>query len=285
VSGVLVAAALRCFDPHTAVDPLTGAVREDPHAGRASEADLAALEHALRLAEALGGRCVAVTVGGARADGMLREALAAGAHAVLRAEGPGHDGAATARTLHRALLARHGAPDVVVCGDRSPDHGTGSTPAFLAARLGAAQALGLLELSPGRQGTLHAVRRLDGGRRERLRVPLPAVCSVEAGGVRLRRAALPAVLAARRAGVPVLAVAPPAGAQQVRTVAVRPYRPRPKELPAVAGGTARERMLELTGTFVPPAVARVVRAEDPVLAVDELLAFLRTHGYLKEGGR
>ncbi|MGW1506152.1 mycofactocin-associated electron transfer flavoprotein beta subunit [Streptomyces mirabilis] len=281
---MLVAAALRHFDPRAAVDPLTGTVREDLQAGRASDADLGALEHALRLADALGGRCVAVTVGGADADDMLREALAAGAHEVLRAEGPGHDGAATARTLHRALLERYGRPDVVVCGDRSAGHGTGSTPAFLAARLGAAQALGLLELAAA-QGALHAVRRLDGGRRETLRVPLPAVCSVEAGGVRLRRAALPAVLAARRAGVPVVTVAPPAAAEQVRTVAVRPYRPRPKELPAPGGDRARDRMLALTGTFVPRTPPRVVTADDPALAVDELLGFLRAHGYLKDEGR
>ncbi len=280
---MLVAAAIRHADPGAPVDPLTGAVREDRRPGRASDAGPAALEHALRLADALGGRCVAVTVAGPEADGMLREALAAGAHEVLRVEGPAQDGAATARTVHRALLERHGVPDVVVCGDESASHGTGATPAFLAARLGAAQALGLLELRAA-QGALHAVRRLDAGRSERLRVPLPAVCSVLAGSVRPRRAPLPAVLAASRSAVPVVTVAPPTSPEAVRTVAVRPYRPRPKVLPGPSGDTARDRMLALTGTFVPRTPPRVVTAAEPAHAVDELLGFLRSHGYLEQGG-
>ncbi|MFE0419489.1 mycofactocin-associated electron transfer flavoprotein beta subunit [Streptomyces tendae] len=282
MSEVLVAAAIRHGDPGVPVDPLTGAVREDRRTGRASDAGPAALEHALRLADALGGRCVAVTVAGAEADGMLREALAAGAHEVLRVEGPDHDGAATARTLHRALLERHGPPDVVVCGDEPAGHGTGATPAFLAARLGAAQALGLLELRVAGDA-LHAVRRLDAGRCERLRVPLPAVCSVRADGVRPRRAPLPAVLTASRAAIPVVTVAPPASPDTVRTVAVRPYRPRPKVLPGPSGDTARDRMLALTGTFVPRTPPRVVTATEPAHAVEELLGFLRAHGYLEQG--
>jgi electron transfer flavoprotein beta subunit len=280
---MLVVAALRHRDPRPAVDPLTGVEVAADRAAWASPAELCALEHALRIAGALDGRCVAVTVGAAGADGMLREALAAGAHGVLRAEGPDHDGAATASTLHRALLERHGPPDLVVCGERSVDRGTGSTPAFLAARLGAAQALGLTDLAV--EGTaLRAVRRLDGGRREVLRVPLPAVCSVEATGIRPRRAPLPAVLAARRTDVPVVRVDPPGPPDHpVRTVAVRPYRPRPKVLPAPTSDTARERMLALTGTFAQRAVPRTVTVSDPVRAVDELLGFLRANGYLRGG--
>ncbi|MFF6995247.1 mycofactocin-associated electron transfer flavoprotein beta subunit [Streptomyces sp. NPDC008313] len=279
MSGVLVAAALRRTDPRAAVDPLTGAVTRDGRAATASAADLCALEHALRLAGALGGCCVAVTVGPADCDVLLREALAAGAHEVVRAEGPDHDAAATARTLHEALTRRHGPPDLVVCGDRSADRGTGSTPAFLAARLGASQALGLLELEAA-DGGVRALRRLDGGRRERLCVPLPAVCSVEATDVRLRRAALPAVLAARTAAVPVVTVDPPTSSERVRTVSVRPYRPRPKALPGPGPGTPRERMLALSGAFVPRTPPRVVTSADPAEAVDELLAFLRSGGYL-----
>src|SRR5581483_670425 len=115
------------------------------------------------------------------------------------------------------------------------DRGSGSVPAFLAAELGAAQALGLVSLSAdaasdgaasdgaASDGAVLAERRLDRGARERLRVPLPAVCSVEGASARLRRAALP-----------------------VRT---GPFRPRARALPAPASPSARERVLELTGAL------------------------------------
>src|SRR5690606_24030261 len=126
-------------------------------------------------------------------------------------------------------------PALVLTGDRSADRGTGALPAYLAHELGAAQALGLVALEAG-DDHLIAERRLDGGRRERLRVPRPAVCSVGAAGVRLRRAGLPGVLAAATAAVPVAAAAEggpgrgvpgrAAAAAKVTVGRARPYRPR-----------------------------------------------------------
>src|SRR5580692_11916298 len=68
------------------VDPLTGAVSADRHDRGPSLSELAALEHALRLAELWDARVVAVTVGPAEADAMLRDALAVGAAQALRVE-------------------------------------------------------------------------------------------------------------------------------------------------------------------------------------------------------
>ena len=191
------------------VDPLTGAVRADPHDRGPSRADFAALEHALRLAETWDARVVAATVGPAEADTMLRDALAAGAAEALRVEPPGRTAALRPADLVGGgqescpprspppCADRYGVPDLVLCGDRSADRGTGSFPAFLAAALQAAQALGAVRLEPEDDRALRVHRRLDGGRREVLRVRRPAVVSVEAAGVRLRRAGLPATLASR----------------------------------------------------------------------------------------
>jgi electron transfer flavoprotein beta subunit len=219
---------------------------------------------------------------------MLRDALAVGADAVLRiqpAEGdPDHDvatdGDSTAAALLDGLRRRHGSPDLVVCGDHSADRGTGATPAFLAHRLGAAQALGLLQLSV-QDGELRAVRRLDGGRRERLAVPLPAVCSVEPTDVRLRRAALPAVLAARTATIPVV-TSTQRPSRAPHPGHARPYRPRPRVLPAPAGDDPRTRVLALTGALVERDPPRVVTPAGAAEAADELLGFLRQHGYLDD---
>ncbi|WP_405019850.1 mycofactocin-associated electron transfer flavoprotein beta subunit [Kitasatospora sp. NBC_00070] len=243
-------------------------------------ADLAALEHALRLAGELGGRTLAVTVGPAGAEEVLRQALACGVQRVLRVD---HRGPADSDAKARALvagLAAHGAvPALLLCGSRSTGRGTGATPAFLAARLGAAQALGLTELSC-QDGELTAVRRIDGRRRERLTVPLPAVCSVEPGSARLRRAALPALLAARTAEIPVTVVTVPAPRRPVLLGPARPYRPRPLVLPAPVGADPLTRIRALTETDRPRTAARVVTPADPAAAVDELLGYLREHGYL-----
>ncbi|BFV56556.1 hypothetical protein KCMC57_up16600 [Kitasatospora sp. CMC57] len=240
-------------------------------------ADAAALEHALLLTEALGGRSLAVTVGPAGAEEVLRQALACGVQQVLRIDGGGaQDSDRTARALAAGLA---GVPALLLCGDRSPGRGTGATPAFLAARLGAAQALGLTELNFS-DGGLTAVRRIDGRRREQLRVPLPAVCSVEPGSARLRRAALPALLAARTATIPVVTVALPEPRHQVRLGPVRPYRPRPLVLAAPVGSDPLARIRALTETDRPRTAARVITPAGPEAAVDELLGYLREHGYL-----
>jgi electron transfer flavoprotein beta subunit len=271
---VLVIAALRWSDPRAAVDPLSGRVSTDPYAGAAAPADRCALEVALRIAGDLGGRCLAVSVGPPAVEEMLRQAVAAGADDVLRVDGPAGDGAATAASLHAALAAQGLTPALVVCGDRSTERGTGSTPAYLAGALGAAQALGLTELTAD-GGGLRAVRRLDGGRRELLGVPLPAVCSVEPGTAVARRASLAAVLAARTRPVPSVSVCA-AAVPAVRAGTVRAYRPRPRVLPPPEGEGPRERLLALTGAHTPPRTPpRLVTPGSPAEAARLLLGHLR----------
>jgi electron transfer flavoprotein beta subunit len=211
---------------------------------------------------------------------------------------------ALARRL-ASVLARLGPPDLVVCGDRSALGGTGALPALLAHYLGANQALGVvsLEVEGGGHGDddgIIAERRLDGGWRERLRLGTPAVCSVEAAGVQLRRAPLTGALDAARAPIPVAgtpggpdddwprlsgspgatgATAAGAAAGRWHVGAPRPYRPRTKVVPAPEGST-RERLLALTGALVAHDPPRLVGPVDADGAVDELLDFLGRHGYL-----
>jgi electron transfer flavoprotein beta subunit len=171
-------------------------------------------------------------------------------------------------------------PDLVLCGDLAADRGTGSFPAFLAASLGAEQALGCVRLEPADERTLRVHRRLDGGRREVLIVRPPAVVSVEAAGVRLRRAGLPATLATGETAITV-ASAPAAATRRVRILSAHPYRPRPRELPAPAG-TALHRTLELTGALVQRTPPTVIGPLSPVEAAGELLAYLRHWGYVTD---
>lgn len=204
-----------------------------------SAADEAALEIALRLAEAAPGdradHEVAVwCLGPVGADDTLRAALAAGADRAGRIDAATELGS---RTVADALAAQLDGTDLVVCGDYSLDRGTGSVPAFLAAELGTAQALGLVEVADAATGLgddpprLRVVRRLDAGRREVLDLTLPAVLSVEGSIATLRRSSLAAELAART--TPIATVPGPHG--RLPETEVRPYRPRPRTLPAPAG--------------------------------------------------
>ncbi|HUY67163.1 MAG TPA: mycofactocin-associated electron transfer flavoprotein beta subunit [Acidimicrobiales bacterium] len=306
--GPLVVACLRIADLHPEVHPLTGVVSRDPWGVGLSAADAAALEYALRMAEAWSGRVLAISAGPAAIEPVLRGVMAVGASVVRIADevaGTEHgytaelagDEEGLARDIADAL-ARLGPPDLVLCGDRSVDRGTGALPAFLAHQLGAAQALGLVTIEAegpsdhrpatgGHRRSLIGERRLDGGWRERLRVPLPAVCSVEAAGTRLRRASLAGALAAEATAVPVdqptgrAAPGPEEGAGSTRIGATRPFTPRTRVVPAPDSADPRTRLLALTGALVAHDPPVVVGPVGPTEAADELIGFLVRHGYLE----
>ena len=288
----VIVAALSWSWRETEVDPLTGAVRANLRDRGPNASELAALEYALRLGEKWDAQVVAATVAPVEADEMLRDALAVGAAQALRVEParwmarPRPAGLVggeqqSAAALAAALRQDYGVPDLVLCGDLAADRATGSFPAFLAASLGAAQALGCVRLEPVDGRSLKVYRRLDGGRREVLIVRPPAVVSIEAAGVRLRRAGLPATLAT--ANIPItVASTPAAAARRIRVLGAHPYRPRPRELPEPTG-TALRRTLELTGALVERTPPTVVGPLPPDQAASELLAYLRRCGYLGAG--
>jgi electron transfer flavoprotein beta subunit len=300
-AGPLVVVCLRIGDLRPAVDPLDGTVTRDRWGVGLPPADAAALEHALRMtARWGGGRVVAVCAGPESADRVLREVAALGVTVVRVPAGDEADAhryldelADDERGLARTLMAAvrgFGSPDLVLCGDRSVDRGTGALPAYLAHELGCAQALGLVALDTDGPGALLVERRLDGGWRERLRVPLPAVCSVEAAGVRLRRASLAGALAVDRVPPPVerprdVAARGPSGdpsggAPTLHIGPGRPFAPRTHVLPAPEGDDPRLRLLALTGALVAHDLPTVVQPADAAEAADLLLDYLVRHGYL-----
>lgn len=274
---LLVAVAQKWVDHRPEVDPLTGAVATDPRTSGPSPADQAALEWALRAADAWGAEVLAVTAAPAVADIMLRQALAAGATRAVRVE---LDACAPSDVVAAALAPVMAGAALVTCGDWSLDRGSGAVPAFLAAHLGAAQALGCVDLTLTRTpGQLRAERRLDGGRRERLVVRWPAVVSVEGHSARLRRAPLDGLLRARQASIEV--VLPPAGGRRsVSPPTRRPYRPRARCLPAPKDPDARRRIVALTGALSDRTRPQLLHL-GPADAADRILDQLRTWGYVE----
>jgi electron transfer flavoprotein beta subunit len=305
------------------VGPLTGAVHVQPHSEGPSPADEAALEVALRLAGPAGEPVTVVCAGPPAADAALRDAAAAGAARLVRVDGLGDDAPSDRVAAALADVLDGSGVRLVVCGDRSLDRGSGAVPAFLAAALGAAQVLGVTAIDPepgpaadpappaetvggdrrlpsaggvanregeaGSGGGLVVTRRLDGGRRERVRVaPIagqPAVISVEGAVARLRRASLPGVVAARTATVEVVAVSPsraPAGVLGGSAVPVvvrtGPYRPPARRRPSPADADPHARILALTGAMTdrtPPVLVHL----EPAAAAARILDQLRQWGY------
>ena len=300
----MVAVCLAPTDLRPEIDDLTGAVRIDARRADLPAQEAAALEHGLRVAEAWDGWVLAVVAGPHETEPVLHRAVALGAVAVRLEWGShgSHAGAAgapgaagtgpvplppadlagdpsgLAAALAAAIRGRAN-PALVICGDRSAGRGVGAVPALLAHELGIDQALGLVSVSVDGAGRLVAERRLDGGWRERLAVHGPAVLSVEAAGVRLRRASLAAALSPDAAAVTAEAAHAPEGpGAGLRVGAPRPYRPRTRPV-AAPQGDAHDRLLALTGALSTREPARVVGPVGPAEAADELVGYLGRSGY------
>lgn len=239
-----------------------------------SASDEAAIEMALRHGEAKRQSVIAVTVGGSRADPAMRTALACGVRTAIRIDAPDDMDSALVAAALTPVVAHSAA---VWCGDFSADRGTGSVPAFLAAQLRRQQALGLISVDFVEP--LRVTRRLDGGRREVLRITGPAVLSVEGSIARLRRAALRPALAAQSAEVLPYGTNVGPG-DQTSLVVVRPYRPRARVLPAPAGSTALDRLRVLTDSSAAPQQGETI-AVGPKDAARRIIEVLASWGYIE----
>ncbi|MEK7425461.1 MAG: mycofactocin-associated electron transfer flavoprotein beta subunit [Actinomycetota bacterium] len=249
---------------------------DDDRFSGVSAADQAALETALLLSAAGGDEVLAVAAGPRAVRRILRDALACGARRALHIEcAPDGD----SRDIAFELAAAVRGADVVVCGDHSLDRGSGSVPAFIAHHLHAAQALGLVSVeapAPAAQ-SIKAVRRLDGGRREVLEVPLPCVLSVEGSVASLRRAALPDALASTAAAIEHRIASPPH--HFAPPAVVTPFRPRARTLPAPAGDDVLGRLRLLTDAVGHSAHGEHVELT-PRAGAERIVEVLREWGHV-----
>lgn len=269
-----VAVCVKWVDLHPEIDPVTGAVTTDHRRFGFSDSDQAALEVGLRLAEQRGADVALVSVAPAEAAGALEQLAAAGASSIGHVQADEvSDSASVAASIVEVVRTLDDV-DLVIAGDHSLDRGSGSVPSFIAAGLGWTQALGLIDVA---DGATTVVRRLDGGRREHLRIDGPAVLSVEGSVARLRRAPLRSVLAAKDLPRSVSHLGAPVPTTDVGPT--HPVRPRARAFPAPHGDRALARIVELTGALVERTPPRRVEA-DPATAAAEIVTQLRSWGYL-----
>jgi len=141
--------------------------------------DAYALEEALRLREAHGGRVSVLTMGIPSAAVMLREALAMGAdQAILLTDRrfAGADTLATATTL-AAAIRKLGTVDLILCGRQAIDGDTAQVGPELAEKLGIPHTTAISKIEQVSTESLICQKMVDEGY-ARLRVQLPALLTV-----------------------------------------------------------------------------------------------------------
>lgn len=268
------------------VDPLTGAIDERRLLSVVGPADTVALELALQLAGP-DGNVLALSASPPLADEALRAALAAGVTEVLRlwdAAVPQPTPPQAALMLATALQAG-ATPELVLCGTRSSDNGSGQLPALLAEFLEwpVVNDVTRIELA---EGLARVQRRLDRGAREELELDLPAVLAVEPGLVRLRHADLPGLMRAQRSSIPTRNLAElklEVGDLAFPAAMLRAARvPRPRTRPIFTPDATRppyERITQIITAGVTRKSGKVIEGP-PAQMADAVVEFLRERGFV-----
>ncbi|HTV16662.1 MAG TPA: electron transfer flavoprotein subunit beta/FixA family protein [Acidobacteriaceae bacterium] len=156
-----------------------------------NEPDAYALEEALRQKEKHGGEVVAITAGPARAQQVLREALAKGADRAIHLEDDRFvhlDSGNTARAIAAAIQGENF--DLIVTGLQSDDFGAAQTGVLLAEVLGIPHATIIIGIAAAEGGHLKLKRELEAGHYQHIEMAMPAVLTIQSGISKLRYATL-----------------------------------------------------------------------------------------------
>jgi len=183
------------------VDPETKALIREGVKSVINPFDENAIEAALQLREAHGGKVVVICMGPPQAEESLRQALAMGADEAILLTDPasrGSDTLATSYTLAR-MVRKVGEFGLVLCGKQAIDGDTGQVGPGLAERLGVPQVTFAIELEVS-DGRLRARRVLDDFF-EVIEVKLPAVVTVVKQINEPRHPSMRNVLRAKRAEI------------------------------------------------------------------------------------
>ncbi len=163
-----------------------------------NESDAYALEAALQLKEKHGGEVAALSLGPARVQSVIKEALARGADRGLHLEDTAFDhldAFGTAATI--AAAAKLDGFDLLLTGLQSDDHGYAQTGVIAAELLGLPHATIVMDLQT-EEGGIRVKRELEAGFFQWVTMPVPAVFTIQSGINTLRYATLKGIMAAKK---------------------------------------------------------------------------------------
>ena len=197
-----------------------------------------AVEIALKHKEAAGGEVTALTVGGAGAEKILKDAKAIGVDHIVRVDADGEmDSNALQSVIAQAVTDLGG--EVVYCGKSAADTGAGSTGPGLAERMGWASVSNII--GAAFDGGVSVVMPSGGGNAQ-MSVPLPAVVSCDKGDFKVRKPNVKGIMQAKRASVDVRSFDAPASTVSVVNHALPPAKPAGK---SYQGGAAAAEVAQL----------------------------------------
>jgi electron transfer flavoprotein beta subunit len=172
-----------------------------------NEPDIYALEEALRLKESQGGEVLVCSLGPARAQQAIKEALAKGADRALHLDDPGFaglDSYGMARAMAKALEAEK--PDLIVTGLQSDDFGAAQTGVILAELMGLPHSTIIMQIEV-HGSAIRVKRELEAGWFQWIEMPLPALLTIQSGINKPRYATLKGIMAAKTKPIKKLTIA------------------------------------------------------------------------------
>ena len=172
-----------------------------------NEWDGFAVEAALRLKEAHGGRVTVITLGDEESEEALRNALAMGADEAIRIDTQGFeqsDAMGIARGLHAGL--RPLAPDLLLTGAQSSDDGWGQVGLSLAEMLGLPYASLVVDFDL-KDNMIVAHRELEANTLERVELPIPCALTIQTGTNKPRYVSIMGIKKVRRIEIKSLSAA------------------------------------------------------------------------------
>jgi len=162
-----------------------------------------ALEEALRLREAAGGKVTVFSLGPDEAKVVLKKTLAMGADeaVLIKDDSPeAYDGLRTAKIMSRLIKDKYPEYDLLLFGKQSVGVDNAQVPAMVAEILGLPQVNVVTKLDiADNKGT--AIREIEGAA-EKVSFPLPAVISAQKGLNEPRYETLKGIMLAKRKEIP-----------------------------------------------------------------------------------
>lgn len=163
----------------TVMDPEKGLLLRLEADTRMNPYDLSAIEGALQIADATGGRVTALSMGPLSAEKVLREAMAMGVDEGILLTDRAFSGADVYATSHTLAcgIEKAGGFDCIVCGQQTTDGDTAQVPFSLAARLNISVVGWIREIESISKESTRLLQEISGGTQV-VEVPFPVCLAI-----------------------------------------------------------------------------------------------------------